>query len=64
MKDRIFNYAQTEDTNVFYYNRVADKFTTKIDWYDKDDVDMIVVDATNTTQETDNIFSFIYQTAP
>jgi len=24
MKDRIFNYAQTEDTNVFYYNRVGD----------------------------------------
>jgi len=25
---------------------------------------MIVVDATNTSQETDNIFSFLYQTEP
>jgi len=64
MKDRIFNYAKTDDTNEFYYNRVADAFTSKMNWYDNDDVDMIVVDATNTSQETDNIFSFIYATEP
>lgn len=64
MKDRIFNYAHTDDTNKFYFNRVTDEFTTKMNWYDNDDVDMIVVDATNTSQETDNIFSFIYKTEP
>ena len=64
MKDRIKNYAKTDDINVFYYNSVDDKFTSKNDWYDNEDVDMIVVDATNTSQETDNIFSFLYQTEP
>ena len=64
MKERIFNYAKTDNTQFFYFNRVADCFTTKMDWYDNDDVDMIVVDATNTSQETDNIFSFLYQTEP
>ncbi len=33
----------------------------RIHQYDNDDVDMIVVDATNTSQETDNIFSFLYR---
>jgi len=64
MKDRIFNYAKTDDTHVFYFNRVADRFTNKMDWYDNDNVDMVVVDAANTSQETDNIFSFLYQTIP
>jgi hypothetical protein len=64
MKNRYFNYAKTIDTNVFCYNRVADAFTSKLDWYDNDDVDMIIVDASNTSQETDNIFSFLYQTEP
>ena len=64
MKDRIYTFNKTDDTNVYYFNRVADCFTNKLDWYDNDDVDMIVVDATNTSQETDNIFSFLYQTEP
>ena len=64
MEERIYDFAETGLTNVFYFNRVEDCFTTKMDWYDNDDVDMIVVDSTNTSQETDNIFSFIYATEP
>jgi len=62
MEDRYFNCAKTVDTIAFCYNRVADAFTSKLDWYDNDDVDMIVVDASNTSQETDNLFSFLYRT--
>jgi hypothetical protein len=64
MKERIKDFAKTDDCNRFYFNRVADKFTSRLDWWDNEDVDMIVVDATNTSQETDNIFSFIYKTEP
>ena len=61
----VHNYAKTEDTNTFYYNHVADAFVSKMTFLElTDDVDAVIVDASNTSQETDNIFSFIYATEP
>ena len=61
----IYDYARTDDVSTYYYNPTADKFVSKMEFLELNgDVDAIIVDATNTSQETDNIFSFLYQTEP
>jgi hypothetical protein len=49
----------TQDTFIYYYNPVEDRFGNKYDWYDKDDWERVVVDK-KSAQEIDIDFNNHY----
>lgn len=50
---------KTQDTYIYYYNPITDKFGNKDDWYCKDDWERVVVDK-KSAQEIDKDFNDHY----
>lgn len=44
----------------YYYNPKLNKFGNRDDWYTKDDYEMLIVDATLSAQEIDDLFDDHY----
>ncbi len=56
-----YDFSNSDDVMIYYYNINTDTFHTKIEWLDQNElIDQIIVDADATAQEIDEIFTAIY----
>ena len=65
MSNEFFNVVRlsewkAESEFVYYYNPVLDEFGNKEDFFNKDDYDMVIVDASLPSREIDMLFNDYY----